>query len=274
MATLPLAFLFPDGTPWGVRCVTTTGLCRTHAHLLFTVTPPDPLAPVTGGAKFQLDGGPWIGSAPAVFEAHLIPPDNRSQVFTVNYDSLELMTPRPRTLCAAPWAVAADGTHGMLEPFCMSLNVTVTQKPEPSTDGLQAHLLFGNWSVVCSAAFGRCRTLGHLALLAAAPGVVTPLAAGGALSFDEGRQWHEMGASASWLSKFDQLDGRTYQRFHLAFDLPSPGATPPPRPSVCARAWMQDLSSGALSDVDMRNCSKPHGCGAARSDTVRCWPLP
>mmetsp|Transcript_73044 Transcript_73044/g.219338 ORF Transcript_73044/g.219338 Transcript_73044/m.219338 type:complete len:287 (-) Transcript_73044:148-1008(-) len=272
---MQLSYIFPDGEPWGIRCTASIKLCRLFAHLLFTVSPHpplDPLSPMVGGATFSLDGGPWIGGAPATFETHLIPPENRSLVFTVNYDALQPLTDAlPRELCARPWAVAADGTKGTLPPFCMTLNATTAL--EPAADSLHAQLLFGNWSVVCSAALNKCRTLGHLALLASPRGVVTPMAAGGALSFDEGQHWYEAGASATWLSKFDEIDGRVYQRFHLAFDVPSAGALPPPRRSVCVRAWMQDLSEAVLEDVDMRNCSKPTGCGAARSESVRCWPL-
>eukprot|EP01045_Picozoa_sp_COSAG04_P004558 COSAG04_NODE_199_length_20482_cov_32.401559_14_plen_147_part_00 len=140
-------------------------------------------------------------------------------------------------------------------------------------------MLFGNWSVLCSAPLNRCRTMGHIAVQAASPSVLGPMVVGGEVSFDDG-PWDGRGASSTWLSKFDTVDwgggsGEPLlaQRLHLAFDRVSQGPSPPQHSRVCARAWVQELGSGEVADVDMSSCSKPSGCGEAPDPTRRCWAL-
>ena len=92
------------------------------------------------------------------------------------------------------------------------------------------------------------------------------------------------GASSTWLSKFDIINAtgdhrssaaetRVAQRMHLAFDIVSQGSALPSHTSVCARAWVQELSCGAVAEVDMRHCATPTGCGKAYDRVTRCWSL-
>ena len=125
-SALPLSWIFPDGEPWGVQCVSpghVPGLCRAYAHLLVAATPSDPAAALVGGATYAVDGAAAVAGPPAVFETHVIPPSNASQVFTVDFDAL--VPPGgavPSSVCVAPWVATADGAaSGSLPPFCMQL---------------------------------------------------------------------------------------------------------------------------------------------------------
>ena len=81
---------------------------RTARHVA-QATGSDPLAPLVAGATYAVgDTGAALPGAPAVYEAHVIPPANSSQVFTVNYDAL-LRCARVRAPRSPP--PANDGAH-------------------------------------------------------------------------------------------------------------------------------------------------------------------
>jgi len=202
--SLSLSWIFADGQPWGVRCVGSAraGLCRAHAHLLLAATAPggDAAGALVSGATHAVDGGAAVAAGPCVYEVHVIPPALTQQVFTVNYDAL--LPPAaapPKRVCISPWVASVASSApapASLPPYCMALNVSVS--PPNAIASTAARLLFGNWSVVCSSKSAKrklCRTMGHVALLGAAPGVVSPMAATGAVSFDGGESWAEAGGS-------------------------------------------------------------------------------
>lgn len=285
---LPMGWLFPDGEgadgPWGVRCVPAPlgRFCRAHTHLLFTATPALASASLVGGSELSIDGGPYLPGPVATYETHLIPPTNRSQVWTMDWDAMLYPSPAadfspPSEVCIRAWSAdtAQDsGAVGLLEPHCMNLTVTLSPpNGDLKSAGVEGQFFFGNWSVVCYSP-SSCQTQGHIAILAAVPDVVTPIAGGGEVRVEDG-PWSSEGISVAWLSKFDDNStvvgirpGVTYQRLHYAVRVPF--STSAGWQKVCLRAWVQDLSTGASAPVNMTS-TRPNRGGVAEGDGVRCW---
>ena len=79
----------------GVATYRPIGLfCRAHVHLLFNATPSDPAASLIGGSKVTVyktlygeNSTDTVSGHVATYETHLIPPTNRSQVFTMDWSA-------------------------------------------------------------------------------------------------------------------------------------------------------------------------------------------
>ena len=329
---------YPDGTAWGgTLCVTGTPLCRSYAHLVLNVKPDTSAiaTDVVGGGDWSTDGGvTWTAGTAAVFETHLVL-DNTTQVWTWNWDALANASAgetAPSSLCARPWfrSDAGTGSGTTLEPICANLDVTFVQenpvvgaaKAEASAaasiDGGSgnggsgtgsigtactvggAELMFGNWTVACSASLALCRVLGHVAVdAAAAPAVVSPiLVGGGDYSFDGGATFtndNDAGSGLTWLAHFDDTAEAaeagaagataggaatvTAQRFHWAADVrldelydPLVPSSKPALDEICWRVWFNTSAGTDTAFVNMNISSDPSWySGYALAPTVRCW---
>ena len=55
-------------------------VCRSYAHTVMFVAPPDVTSEVVGGASYRIDGGPVILGGPATFERHLVESDGNATI--------------------------------------------------------------------------------------------------------------------------------------------------------------------------------------------------
>mmetsp|Transcript_18462 Transcript_18462/g.33436 ORF Transcript_18462/g.33436 Transcript_18462/m.33436 type:complete len:394 (+) Transcript_18462:52-1233(+) len=149
---------------------------------------------------------------------------------------------------------------------------------------LTASLLFGNWTVACSASLSICRTMGHVAVDVTSPLVVAPLSGGGHFceGHGDGCDSYKPSGELTWLSYFDGVEEQsaTSQRWHWSFDQSRPydPAAPLVIPSeMCYSIWFVDPlgTNGRTRFVNMRvdEDSISHWSGYALSETVRCWPV-
>ena len=143
---------------------------------------------------------------------------------------------------------------------------------------VEGRFYFGNWSVVCHAGGTNCQALGHIAILAAVPHVVTDVAGGGEIQLEGDDQgWSSEGVSVHWLSKFDDNSdpktkdlppGMTYQRMHYAVRRPVADGR---WRQVCLRAWVQDMSTGSIGRVNMNTTTGAKDGSRAKDSNTRCW---
>lgn len=278
-------FPTPGGTAWGNLCTggeTETVSCRAYAHTVLNVRPStSALEDVTGKSEVSYDRGEtWEKGPDPVFETHLVL-ENTTQVWTLNWDA-ERDSAVSSWVCLRATFRDSDGQTTSLDQSCMQLNTTwVNGTSEGSSTGesdVAAQLLFGNWTVACSATAARCRTMGHVAVDGAASGITGLMSGTGAWSTDGAVTWTTAG-ELTWLSVFDfDNSGTVYQRWHWALDnvttySPIDSSTIPDVSEICYAVQMTDQTTGLSGDVRMDVTDVPHYSGYAWNETVRCWPV-
>lgn len=265
-----------DVTPvhgtWCVGGDTDVRPCLLFLHSIYTVKPRKVPTPLLSGALVSVDGGPYApAQLPSVFETHLV---EGMQVWTFNVYSafLDPAPSRPRELCIQPWAYdPSTGDKGDLSPACQDVSNVTVVPPNP-IESIQSQLLFGNWTKICSS--GSCRLMGHVAVQAAVPGVITPVHGEMRVSLDNGTTWGEWAtAIVSNLCEFDEVDGVWHQRFHVAFDrfIDDDGAGS----RVCMKtSFVDELTlKSATSDFSAVVAAKSGGYLGDSTD-VGCWEVP
>lgn len=285
-------WIFPDGIAWGNLCTggeKDTVSCRAYAHTVLNVRPSESgLVEVSGESEVSYDGGNTWQEGPApVFETHLVM-ENTTQVWTLNWDA-ERDSAASSWVCLKATFRDSSGQTASLDQSCMQLNTTWVNSSSvgdrggqavgsSSSDDVAAQLLFGNWTVACSATAGRCRTMGHVAVDGAASGITGPMSGTGVWSVDGGSTWTTAG-DLTWLSFFDyDASGTVYQRWHWALDNvstydPTDSSTIPSISEICYAIRMTDEQTGLSGDVRMDVTDVPHFSGYASNQTVRCWAV-
>ena len=297
---------WPDGIIWGTLCVSNTTSCRSYAHFVLNVKPSStPLALIRGGGHFSLDNGTWQSGKEAIFEGHLIL-ENTTQVWTWNWDAMldrSKGKSAPKTICVSVWFEDTSIENSTVNAYlgCFHLNETYVSTNSVPTYMPEIHsyrffqerddydvveysrLLFGNWTVACSAFLKLCRIMGHVAVDGAvAPTVVSELSGKGEYSFDFGATFYTSG-QLNFLSTFDdptQSYPAVSQRYHWGLDIIFPGydpadpSTKPDIEEVCYRIWFDDPCQQELKvPVSMDIDQPPWPSGYSKNATVRCWSI-